>query len=795
MRYKKSLIISIAFLFLFVFAGLGFTQNTTNVTQVADNNQATIDQTGDDNDAAIDQAGVIYRNPQVYNVDYSFELFPDPKKIDRTKDLKLWVPIPREWDSQKAVKIISVQPPPHAEYEDPEHGNRMLFWDFGKGPEKPSYRVDIKFRLESYEVYAEVDPERVGSYDKTSKEYALYTRSEHTICITPAIKQIAQEAVGDEKNPYLQAERIFKYVAEKVRYKMHRLERGVGTEVLLNFPIKDEKTGEEYFEGACDQQHSLFIALCRAVGIPARAVVGFVGWDPWTKEEDIELFLPIELNLSPEGLAGTQHYTATMPHVWAEFYLAGYGWIPVEVTGKRFGHWNTRLIMSKGSDVQIGPHSPGKESEGYGFQWVLLHNGTTDELLTGVWNIAKIRIAKAKILHHSDPFPADGLTRYGKNTFPKEDVERNLRHWRKGVLGQHSKLGRSPVSGIINLEQLYNDHPRFKNEREAFICNMLHRQLGDERFFKLVDTYVDMRQKSDQPVSTTLFRKLAEDAYGEPLDWFFNQWMNSTELPRLRLEKVTAIKDKKGWQVHGHLLQSGETTFRLPVELALDTENGREMEKLYVDHKTVHFDFRTQNKPQKLIVDPDCNILKIQRLPPPLRWFWHVYPDVTVIYGTLAEAEANKNAAERFNVEYLGLGPEIIKADTDVGQDDLKSKCVFLVGRPETNKITQQFKDIFIIKFDEDKFTWQKVTYDQPTQGVAQIVENPLDPESMIVLYAGLSGDATQEFCDLYLYDADASYIIFDRDKQLVSGDWEVDEVDSDLVWDFSSPTALPGML
>ena len=78
-------------------------------------------------------AGVIYRNPRVYNVDYSFELVPDPNKIDRNKDLKLWIPIPREWDSQKAVKIISVQPPPYAKYEDPEYGNRMLFWDFGKG--------------------------------------------------------------------------------------------------------------------------------------------------------------------------------------------------------------------------------------------------------------------------------------------------------------------------------------------------------------------------------------------------------------------------------------------------------------------------------------------------------------------------------------------------------------------------------------------------------------------------------------------------------------------------------------
>ena len=172
-------------------------------------------------------------------------------------------------------------------------------------------------------------------------------------------------------------------------------------------------------------------------------------------------------------------------------------------------------------------------------------------------------------------------------------------------------------------------------------------------------------------------------------------------------------------------------------------------------------------------------------MPPPLWRFWDVYPDLMVIYGTLAEAEANKIAAERFNDEYLGLDNEIIKADTDVSQDDLKSKCVFLIGRPETNKITQQLEDIFIIKFDEDKFNWRGVTYDKPTQGVAQIVENPLDPESVIILYTGLSGDATQKFCDLHLYDADASYVIFDRDKLLVSGYWEVDEVDNDLVWNF----------
>jgi hypothetical protein len=56
------------------------------------------------------ESGIIYKNPRIYNIDYFFELVPDPNRIDRTKDLKLWLPVPREWDSQRAVKVISVDP-------------------------------------------------------------------------------------------------------------------------------------------------------------------------------------------------------------------------------------------------------------------------------------------------------------------------------------------------------------------------------------------------------------------------------------------------------------------------------------------------------------------------------------------------------------------------------------------------------------------------------------------------------------------------------------------------------------
>jgi transglutaminase-like putative cysteine protease len=740
-------------------------------------------------------SGIIYSNPRVYNVDYTFEMTPDPNNIDRAKDLKVWIPIPREWDSQKAVKIISVQPEPHARYVDPEYGNPMLFWDFGKEPEQLSYKVDIKFRLESYQqVYVKVDPNRVGSYDKTSKEYALYTRSTHTIHITPKIRELAQEAVGDETNPYLQAERIVKFVHKKMHFKVLDYERGRGIDVLLAYTVTDEKAGQEYYEGCCTQYAALMVALCRAVGIPARCVSDYNGWVPWIQRDDAKARHTFETNLSPDGLAATQLYGDLGSHMWAEFFIPNYGWIPADpMRGTIEDRNHPRWITSKGRDVLLGPDTPREDDEGYGAHWVALHDGRADGLDgRAIFNIAKIHTGKVTVLHHSDPFPSDGLADYPENLPTSEDADRNLRHWRQGVLSWPSSCIRSFEPENLNLDEFYKNNPRAIDDREAFVCYMLRRQLGDEKFFTLVSRYIERRQKSGQAVPTSRFQELAEDISGQSLGWFFKQWINSTDLPRLKLEKVTVRKNTEGWQVHGRLLQSGDKIFRLPIELALDTKKEREKQRLWLERKVIDFNFNTQHEPQKLVVDPDYEVLKVQKMPPRLWSFNDLDPEYIVIYGTLGEAQANESIADQFVRDELGYGREIVKADKDVNDADLKTKCVFLIGRPETNRIAQQFKDSFPIKFDGARFTWQGITYDKPTQRLHQIIENPNCAQGLMIMYAGLSPEATLKMRDLESYDSDSSYVIFDGDKQLVTGDWE--DVDAHLYWSFDNLGNARGM-
>ena len=109
-----------------------------------------------------------------------------------------------------------------------------------------------------------------------------------------------------------------------------------------------------------------------------------------------------------------------------------------------------------------------------------------------------------------------------------------------------------------------------------------------------------------------------------------------------------------------------------------------------------------------------------------------------------------------------------------INNDDLNTECIVLFGRPATNKISQRFENLFLIKFNEDKFYYQGVVYSKRSQGVAQITTHPLLQKGQLIQYAGLSAEAMLHFGDLYLYDAYNSYVIYDGDEEILSGDWEV---------------------
>ena len=89
-------------------------------------------------------------------------------------------------------------------------------------------------------------------------------------------------------------------------------------------------------------------------------------------------------------------------------------------------------------------------------------------------------------------------------------------------------------------------------------------------------------------------------------------------------------------------------------------------------------------------------------------------------------------------------------------------------------------QNAFPIRLENGEFLAEGKTYHGPTVGVAQVVEDPDHFARLIILFAGLGGEAMSSLADLGAYDAEASYVIFDGDEELIRGDWPADE---NLVW------------
>lgn len=57
----------------------------------------------------------------------------------------------------------------------------------------------------------------------------------------------------------------------------------------------------------------------------------------------------------------------------------------------------------------------------------------------------------------------------------------------------------------------------------ATVMRMLHKQLGDEKWKEALNIY--LKNNAGKPVTTEDFRKAVEEATGDPMEWFFDQWV------------------------------------------------------------------------------------------------------------------------------------------------------------------------------------------------------------------------------------------------------------------------------
>ena len=91
---------------------------------------------------------------------------------------------------------------------------------------------------------------------------------------------------------------------------------------------------------------------------------------------------------------------------------------------------------------------------------------------------------------------------------------------------------------------------------------------------------------------------------------FFSQWLNSTGIPEFKLEYIV-YRTRKGFKVVGKVSQDLDT-FRMPVEVRVDTEGNPEFKTINVTGTVSPFNIDTfgRPKPNGITLDPNNNLLK-----------------------------------------------------------------------------------------------------------------------------------------------------------------------------------------
>ncbi|HMD49455.1 MAG TPA: M1 family aminopeptidase, partial [Bryobacteraceae bacterium] len=97
----------------------------------------------------------------------------------------------------------------------------------------------------------------------------------------------------------------------------------------------------------------------------------------------------------------------------------------------------------------------------------------------------------------------------------------------------------------------------------AAILNMLRNLMGADGFAKLMNSFPG--EHGWQSVSTADFRKAAEQIYGQSLQYFFVQWIESNGAPEFKTEYTIFRRGTQGFRVMGKITQDLDT-FHMPVD-------------------------------------------------------------------------------------------------------------------------------------------------------------------------------------------------------------------------------------
>ncbi len=232
---------------------------------------------------------------------------------------KMWIPV-AESDDFQDVKVANIDlPGKYREIRDRDFGNKILYVELDSSASgKP---VEITYTVKRKEKSA---------YESKPGEPEKFLRANMLIPLSAKYKSIAERVVRSKQGELVRARALYDHVIDQMRY----------VKVGEGWGRGDAAFACDMGTGNCTDYHSYFIALARAINIPARFAIGAA----------------IPSSRDSGGISGY--------HCWVEFHADGKWW-PIDISEADnysnlatyyFGHHPAnRIELNRGRDLVVEP--------------------------------------------------------------------------------------------------------------------------------------------------------------------------------------------------------------------------------------------------------------------------------------------------------------------------------------------------------------------------------------------------------------------------------------------------------
>jgi aminopeptidase N len=152
----------------------------------------------------------------------------------------------------------------------------------------------------------------------------------------------------------------------------------------------------------------------------------------------------------------------------------------------------------------------------------------------------------------------------------------------------------------------------FPYSRAALVLNMLKKHLGEEKWWKAINLYV--KTNAHKAVETEDFRKAIEQATGEKMDWFFDQWIYKIGHPVFEItknydesKKQLTLKVKQNQKTDPKEVYPQVDFFKGKIEIEIDNK----IETVWLEVKAEYeFSFNLPQKPNFVNFDYESTWIK-----------------------------------------------------------------------------------------------------------------------------------------------------------------------------------------